>query len=116
MIINASLPGSGGVKLASGSYVGTGTYGVDNKNTVNVGFAPKLFFVFHDSSSALSTYHGFWEEGCNTLKGFSDSGSLDRPCTVSGNTISWYVPPFGSGMHQRQLNISGETYRWFAIG
>lgn len=70
MIINASLPSSGGVKLASGSYVGTGTYGVDNKNTVNVGFAPKLFFVFHDDSSALSTYHGFWEEGCNTLNGF----------------------------------------------
>ena len=46
MIINASLPSSGGVKLASGSYVGTGTYGVDNKNTVNVGFAPKLFLFF----------------------------------------------------------------------
>ena len=48
MIINAGLPIAGGVRFSSGSYQGTGTHGADNPCSINVGFAPKLFFVFRD--------------------------------------------------------------------
>lgn len=130
MIINASLPGSGGVKLACGSYVGTGTHGEDNKNTVNVGFEPKLFFVFKDDPGSENKYDyfptdfsgcGLWVGGRDALRGVNSSSnsSLTRPCTVSGSTISWYVSYVNAANYMLpgyQLNSTDITYRWFALG
>ena len=130
MIINASLPGSGGVKLASGSYVGTGTHGADNKNTVNVGFAPKLFFVFRDDPGSdgkgdffLTSPEGcgLWVVGRDALLAISGNSNtrLTRPCNVSGTVVGWYLSYAGVADYMLagyQLNDSGITYRWFAMG
>ena len=130
MIINASLPGSGGVKLASGSYVGTGTHGADNKNTVNVGFAPKLFFVFRDDPGSDSKGDffvtdpagcGLWVVGRDALLAISGNSNtrLTRPCNVSGTVVGWYLSYAGVADYMlagHQLNDSGTTYRWFALG
>lgn len=130
MIINASLPGSGGVKLACGSYVGTGTHGEDNKNTVNVGFAPKLFFVFRDDpgSDGKGDFFvtdpagcGLWVVGRDALLAISGNSNtrLTRPCNVSGTVVGWYLS-YGNAADYMlagyQLNDSGTTYRWFALG
>lgn len=130
MIINASLPGSGGVKLACGSYVGTGTHGEDNKNTVNVGFAPKLFFVFRDDpgSDGKGDFFvtepegcGLWVVGRDALLAISGNSNirLTRPCNVSGTVVGWYLS-YGNVadymLAEYQLNDSGTTYRWFALG
>ena len=130
MIINASLPGSGGVKLACGSYVGTGTHGEDNKNTVNVGFAPKLFFVFRDDpgSDGKGDFFvtdpagcGLWVVGRDALLAISGNSNtrLTRPCNVSGTVVGWYLS-YGNAadymLAGHQLNDSGTTYRWFALG
>ena len=130
MIINASLPGSGGAKLASGSYVGTGTHGEDNKNTVNVGFAPKLFFVFRDDPGSDGKCDffvtepegcGLWVVGRDALLAISGNSNtrLTRPCNVSGTVVGWYLS-YGNAADYMlagyQLNDSGTTYRWFALG
>lgn len=130
MIINASLPGSGGAKLACGSYVGTGTHGEDNKNTVNVGFAPKLFFVFRDDpgSDGKGDFFvtdpagcGLWVVGRDALLAISGNSNtrLTRPCNVSGTVVGWYLSYAGVADYMLagyQLNDSGTTYRWFALG
>ena len=130
MIINASLPGSGGVKLACGSYVETGTHGEDNKNTVNVGFAPKLFFVFRDDPGSDGKCDffvtepagcGLWVVGRDALLAISGNSNtrLTRPCNVSGTVVGWYLS-YGNAADYMlagyQLNDSGTTYRWFALG
>ena len=130
MIINASLPGSGGAKLACGSYVGTGTHGENNKNTVNVGFAPKLFFVFRDDpgSDGKGDFFvtdpagcGLWVVGRDALLAISGNSNtrLTRPCNVSGTVVGWYLSYAGVADYMLagyQLNDSGTTYRWFALG
>ena len=130
MIINASLPGSGGEKLASGSYGGTGTHGEDNKNTVDVGFEPKLFFVFRDDpgSDGKGDFFvtdpagcGLWVVGRDALLAISGNSNtrLTRPCNVSGTVVGWYLS-YGNAADYMlagyQLNDSGTTYRWFALG
>lgn len=130
MIINASLPGSGGAKFACGSYVGTGTHGENNKNTVNVGFAPKLFFVFRDDpgSDGKGDFFvtdpagcGLWVVGRDALLAISGNSNtrLTRPCNVSGTVVGWYLSYAGVADYMLagyQLNDSGTTYRWFALG
>lgn len=124
MIINASLPGSGGAKLACGSYVGTGTYGAANKNLIDVGFEPKAFFVqrlnndYSYTTLEWATF-GFWMQGDTSLRLFSNASSTSvstRPCSVDGTKISWYGQGYDDRAAQLQLNISGMTYLWFAIG
>ena len=130
MIINASLPGSGGAKLASGSYVGTGTHGEDNKNTVDVGFEPKLFFVFRDDPGSDNKGDffvtdpagcGLWVVGRDALLAISGNSNtrLTRPCNVSGTVVGWYLSYGNTADYMLagyQLNDSGTTYRWFALG
>ena len=124
MIINASLPGSGGAKLACGSYVGTGTYGEANKNIMDVGFEPKVFFVqqLNDSYSYTTPdWHtcGFWMQGDTSLRLFSNASALSvstRPCSVDGTKISWYGKGYDDRAAQLQLNKGGVTYLWFAFG
>ena len=45
MIFNEVGSGMGGVKIASGSYVGTGTYGVNNPTRITFDFTPKFVCV-----------------------------------------------------------------------
>lgn len=108
------------VKIATGSYVGTGKYGSSNKNNVYIGFIPKLFLVY-------STYN-YPELGvfkCDAItevdKGgmFMDvsssndiSGNSARFITDSGGGIRWW----SSYNEERQFNRSGETYYYFSLG
>lgn len=124
MIINASLPGSGGAKLACGSYVGTGTYGEANKNIMDVGFEPKVFFVqkFDDIYSHTTPDWdncGLWMQGDTSLRLLSGASPIlaeTRPCSVDGTKISWYVLGYNDSTASLQLNKSGVTYLWFALG
>ena len=128
MIVNAGALFAGGVKISIGTYVGTGTYGEGNPNSADVGFAPKVFFVYLDYNgtdgteqaiSPVSNTHGFWTEGSVGLKALSGTSYLGRPFTVSGSRVSWYLSyyPAENPMKPRyQLNESGKTYRWVAIG
>ena len=52
MIINTGLPlAGGGVRFSSGSYVGTGTFGEDNPNSLTFDFVPKIVMVFQAPTS-----------------------------------------------------------------
>lgn len=94
-------------KIATGSYVGTGTYGQANPNTLTFGFAPK--FVFVSSGGGGSSYF-LWVQGCNKTSGeYNDDSSA---VAVSGNTLSWY----STNDNLSQRNQNGTTYYYIAIG
>lgn len=123
--------GEGMTKIETGSYVGTGTYGADNPNSITFGFAPKLFFLYgmktstnqyiyellssstsganliFDPQSWLSTEY-------NSNKGPSSDSSYVSSGKKSddGKTIFWYNK---KGISY-QYNNQNVTYYYFAIG
>lgn len=98
---------SGFARIETGSYVGTGTYGSANPNTLTFEFAPK--FVFVSSGGGGSSYF-LWVQGCNKTSGeYNDDSSV---VVVSGNTLSWYNPVNNTS----QRNVKGWTYYYIAIG
>lgn len=111
------------VRIETGSYVGTGTYGSSNPNSLTFDFAPKALIF-------LAAYN----EKQGRLMGISsDSNYLSRvPCdaltktynaygsngyqywkkSADGKTISWY----SDNGYGYQHNSSNHTYYCLAIG
>ena len=103
-------------QIAVGSYMGTGTKGSDNPNTLTFDFPPKLVIVAIDNTNSL-------EAGTLFIRGqtkspgvgsFTSSGSfLDLTISWDGNSLSWYTSASSAA---DQMNIGGSTYCYFAIG
>lgn len=117
-------------KIATGSYSGTGVFGSSNMNTLTFPFAPSMviiheegsgtttngyargdFAIFTQTASSASTLDGFSgtsfrASGGNSVAGFRERGQL------ASNVLSWY----NTEAAVYQLNASGTTYYWVAIG
>lgn len=102
-----------GAQVEVGSYTGTGTDGSGNQNSLTFSFPPKLLIV-----SGVGSYHYLGMISPNG--GFmtsADSNSSTGGYThginasVSGKTINWY-----SYIAEFQLNLSGTSYQYIAIG
>ncbi len=134
----------GAARIACGSYVGTGKGGTSNRNTLTFAFAPKVLFLVgdaavtayadssdYDDATPMSVPSLFWVDGITSAKTNSRIQSLDsttsekavstRYFSVSGNTLTWYASmQFESGTSkvdlQAQMNESGKTYKYIAIG
>lgn len=91
-----NMPGA--PKIEMGSYVGTGTYGADNPNSLTFSFVPKVLLIVEY----------VWLYG----KDSGSTGSYYATLTWTDNTVSWYY----SSSADRQLNKSGTTYNYVAIG
>lgn len=102
-------------KIETGSYVGTGTYGQANPNTLTFGFSPKIVWIYRTDGYYISTWaekNGLWIDSWEYLSYLLDSGSTPiRHASLSGNTLSWYT----SSNATSQLNDS-VVYTYFAIG
>lgn len=99
------------------SYVGTGTYGINHKNSLTFDFAPKLVIVAvsrdigngyqpHPSSNGWKSMF-LWIPGIN---GSFAYGS-DVFFTDNGKKLSWYA-----NSEDSQCNTSGSKYIAIAIG
>lgn len=98
------------------SYVGTGTYGSSNPNSLTFDFVPKMVFIFSQLYSNAHVYNAsivpdagvfstyITSDGDNTRSGFCH-------ITRKNKTITWYCNDAGV-----QLNISGVKYFAVAIG
>lgn len=110
-----------GVRIATGSYVGTGTYGEQNPNSLTLPFVPKFMvissrkssgqychaFFFCLSLTSSYTYAGFWGQIANQTS--IDNRSVAK---LEGSTVSWY----NTSQYDFQFNESGGTYNYWAIG
>lgn len=95
-------------KIETGSYVGTGTYGSGNKNSLTFDFVPAVLIITIDNTNNHYATSGYIV--CNSGGLSGQNGNIAS--TVSGNTVSWY----SGNSAQAQLNNSNEKYYYVAIG
>ena len=109
------IANGGAAKIATGSYVGTGTYGSANPNSLTFSFVPKFVLVLTNSNATVAVgYFVIWANttyGPNTL---DNTGNYDV-FSLSGNTLSWYCAGANTGA-EYQSNTSSQNYAWFALG
>ena len=98
-----------GTQIATGSYVGTGTYGEDNPNSLTFEFEPKILVISSitgDAGIALisGSVGSTWTSRHN--------GLYLLVASTNGKTIKWY----SSGDSAVQMNVSSRNYRYTALG
>lgn len=111
--------------VQTGTYVGTGTSGEDNPNTLTFDFKPLYIAIVtedgwpsRDLSGTPRIFIRPWKFTSNyTISGSSDS-SIYTFVTWLDNGVSWYSQ-YGNGTPYPpsfQFNESGVTYYYIAIG
>lgn len=106
-------------KIATGSYVGTGTYGEDNPNSLTFEFNPKILWIYGVAYSStiqmcdLVMVKGLPITTSKTLSYMigNDTERFIQGVSFDGDTVSWY-----SSTEFNQQNYSGYTYYYIAIG
>lgn len=141
----AALKQAGAVQIATGSYVGTGTFGADHPCSLTFDFVPKLVFAFAyyenpDPGGNLARYiplgngiENHDEDACLCVLDTSKIGtdytagfglgyihsqnSLWAKKSPDGRTVSWYNA-YNSrlGPEMYQFNTSGWEFFFAAIG
>ena len=109
--------------VESGSYVGTGTYGPNNKTVLTFGFAPKIVFISSSNRlrgcGEITLYRG--NSVAHFLMATTNDGTTDEPVWRSanvswdGNTVSLYYNDqyFGTEVQQNRVDV---VYYYVAIG
>lgn len=110
-------------KIENGSYVGTGTHGQANPNTLTFGFVPKLVFIFgfYPSNSPrisgdngtfdVTSLDGEYKKYGYLINGLSNATDSSN-ARISEHTLSWY----STYDQNSQLNNNGARYSYIAIG
>lgn len=98
----------GAMRIETGSYTGTGSFGSSNKNRLEFGFEPKLVIV-QDTGAGSAMNWGIWIYGSKVL--MASSSNFDMNATASGNVLEWYSPSSVSN----QLN-NKSVYNYIAFG
>ena len=132
LINGANANADAKAQIATGSYTGTGTYGIDSPNSLTFDFAPKLL-IFIDNNGHImenrsdnTSYKALLIGNPQALgtdyvsMGFPsayDDSNDDEYYSYSkrsedGKTLYWYINSKAS----YQYNNSGTVYRYVAIG
>jgi hypothetical protein len=126
-----------GCRIATGSYVGTGTWGESSPNKLTFSFTPKVVFVVQYFNSASGVYGPIYSsqkasnavmvadtltESFQSGNGFYELGYINDEARYSygkkskdGKTFYWYFS-YDKDRSGSQLNSSGSVYYWVAIG
>ena len=134
----------GKAQIEIGSYVGTGTYGESNPNSITCSFAPKFIWIYGEKSYSESTasLNFYSVESLNILKPDSLTTEFSRKNgfvrrsgnwntldlieytyakkSNDGKTVSWYINPYGitisgTGPAYAQFN-NGATFLYIVFG
>lgn len=100
-----------GLKIKTGYYTGTGTFGPTNLNSLTFEFVPKFLIVTNRSDAGYCPLMVYEQPGT-----YSQVGNNTGYLTItwgqdSGKTVKWY-----STTAELQLNNSGQYYFYVAIG
>ena len=110
-------------KIVTGSYIGTGDFGVKNPCEIRLEFKPLLVFITGDEESgnysALlipETLGVGWSARSSsnmlTESATTDLGGFRCYTTFESDSVSWYHPLSANA----QLNLSGKSYHYIVIG
>ena len=101
-------------KIAIGSYVGTGTYGENARNSLTFNFEPKIVLISCASENRIGLLDVVV---CMRGAGFAYTHRNNTNYYIrlvwSGNTLSWYD---GGSSAIYQLNESNVAYNYVALG
>lgn len=95
-------------KIVKGGYVGTGKYGSSNESSLTFDFKPLLISI--SNNSAITTM--IRDTEYTAYDNNASTGGNNLYLTWNENTVSWY----NSQSDYQQLNSSGKTYQYIAIG
>ena len=108
----------GAAKIAWGTYVGTGGFGSNKPNSIELGFEAKLVLISRSDYTSFfyrSTYDMFalFIRPVSKIQIRVDSGNpwYSWPVWSGGNTFIWY-----GENDDTQFNVQGRTYAYVAIG
>lgn len=118
-----------GVKIVTGNYTGTGTYGASNPNSLTFDFVPKfIFFTGYQSEKRIyscerqgTPSNNFAKHSMDELTtdyvsgagfGYYSDGYPYGKKSEDGKTVYWYSLNGAGG----QFNDSGRTFYYVAIG
>lgn len=94
-------------QIETGNYIGNGTYGSNNPNSLTFEFTPKIWGITIVGTIATSVNQYFtWGTPVDRLSAFN------MYYTYSGNTVSWY----SSQNATDQNNVASTPYYYFALG
>ena len=104
----------GAAKIQTGSYVGTGTYGASNPNSLTFDMRPRILWIWTTVSdeSSYNAYGGvLGEDGtfAITINSNNRVSNLTFEVTVINNSISWYTT-YSYGNQYWQFNQNGRQY------
>ena len=111
-------------KIATGSYVGDGTYGESHKTQVSVPFVPKMLIVngvWGVPNDVKGSCTGVLVPGENTVPIDYSSNTRSVSAEVVGTTFRfWSSATFNSDNSSlngsQQANMDGQMYTWIALG
>ena len=108
-----------GVKIEVGSYVGTGTYGSSNKNSIPINKTTQLVVVQAADHTKLGGYGYYWmlcirgnTTSSNSSPSTSNLAKYVNTLEWDEETLSWYNDNYEGD----QLNMSGTMYKYISIG
>lgn len=126
-VIHQSLDGR--VRIAAGTYIGTGTYGEAYPCTLTFPFFPKFVYLFKAPAmravtGALSGPYGTDQaiipcqiSSLNVvayIDGSMSNATIKVTFSEADNSISWYTSSRNNA--ETQMNEAEQTYGYFAIG
>lgn len=114
-----------GVKIETGNYAGTGTYGSSNPNSITFSFEPKFLILYSVTRTGIPTYSQYLNPYIVCfdnypadftqyygLYDFANTSGNNSYGYFSDNTFAWYNQTSSS----KQLNEKAQTYYYYAIG
>lgn len=104
-------------RTATGSYVGTGTYGANNPNTINFPFKPAVCLVFIGGS--CENWVVFTQDVIFMPFNIGRYLSANKLVNTDwGKSLKWYTTIAYSDEEnaESQLNAAGKTYTYWALG
>lgn len=110
--LKAALP-----KFQTGSYVGTGSYGAENPNSLTFDFEPKLVILVQENEQSANMAPTVCIRGVTQMVAAGDPGNSPyfEPQLFNmawdGNTFSWYA-----ANAEHQFNTKTANYHYMAIG
>ena len=109
------------IKIETGSYFGTGTFGAASPSTLTFSNVPKMVVIKSTADSFTyvfypyqlsEEYPEFQKAYCwDSLNNLSVSGNI-RYAKFSGTTLSWYYTSSGANY---QMNTAGTRYEYLAF-
>ena len=106
-----AIPAVPAVKIETGSYVGTGTYGQSNPNTLTFPFEPKVVFVCQHGEASGTLIPMMNPNTISIGIRHGISGYVSLTVSWGDKSVSWY-----GESHYNQFNYNGYQYDYVAIG